>query len=147
MDEIDDAAAIPSGARRAALARGVRLPLVSGKTSAAVLLACFALTSLIIFPLKGWLPLWVDVEILLGVWWVVWMAALAHFLHSGRRITDDHAMGAPRNWLSIFSRGKTSSSQSSSDGGWWWLDFGDVADIEGCAVLIAIILAVIVAFI
>ncbi len=146
---MDDPSVARTPSRKQALAHSVRLPLVSGKSNAAILLACFALTSLIIFPLKGHLPMWIDVEILLGVWWLVWSAALICLLYHGHRVADDHTMGTPRNWLSIFSGGKSGGNKSSTSGsGWALLDILDVGvDFEGCAILIAIILALCVAFI
>lgn len=150
-----------------ALARSVKLPLVSGKTSVFVLLASFGMTALLIVPVAGRFPPWVDVEIVLGIWWLVWLVSLSYFLYTGRRISDDHALGKPRWWFSsggvkerpgssrispdlaaptgavepVEAASKRKPAQSSS--GWNLLDGLDVGgDLEGCLVLLAILLAV-----
>jgi hypothetical protein len=92
-----------------------RLRRLSGKAAAAWLVVCLGLTAVLI-PMALRLPLWIDFEIVLGVWWVVWFAVLSVFLHRGLRVADDHALGQPRNWFSgWFSR----DHQSESSGGWW----------------------------
>lgn len=172
MSEVDAPAPSSAQPRRARLGRRLRLPLVSGKTSVMVLLACFLITGLLVVPLAGRFPAWIDVEILLGIWWIVWTAALTHLLYTGRRIDDDHVMPPPRIWF--FTRKSTdkprssrisgslaapapgkapqadkeapSSSSSSSSSGWNLLDGIDV-DLEGCAVILGVILAAIVALI
>lgn len=134
--------------RKSALARAVSIPMVSGKSSAAILALCFVLTAVLVVPLARKFPPWVDFEIVVGLWWVVWAVALAILLHGGHRITDDHVMGQPRNWLAGLGGGdKSEKKQASSDGWpWWlWLDFGEAG--EGCLIAIGIVLAVIVAFI
>src|SRR5262249_10174101 len=94
---------LPVGApARPSLARRLRLPRLSGKVSAAWLVCCFALTAVLI-PMALRLPRWVEFEIVLAAWWAIWLAVLAGLLYTGRRVTDDHRLGEPRNW---FSSGK-----------------------------------------
>ena len=60
---------------------------VSGTITALWLVACLVLTAVLI-PAVLRLPRWVEFEIVLGVWWVVWFAALTWFLFRGLRVTD-----------------------------------------------------------
>ena len=53
-------------ARRASLAKRVRLPRLSGKASAAWLFVCFGLTAALI-PMVLRLPRWVEFEIVLAL--------------------------------------------------------------------------------
>jgi hypothetical protein len=129
--------------------RGMRLPFLSGKSSAAVLFVCLAITAVMILPLIRKVPPWIDFEIIIAIWWVVWTIALAAVLNSGRRVADDHILGTPRNWLSGF--GKKSQDQdrprrTDSDWGcapWYWLDFGGFD--EGCLLVLGVIAALVVA--
>jgi hypothetical protein len=142
MGESSRDASKPTG--RTPLARRAVLPLVSGKTSAALLGVCFLLTALIILPLAKRVPAWIDVEIVLGLWWAIWVVALTAVLKSGQRVSDDHALPPPRNWLGVFNRGG-SRPLSSGGSGWSWLDFSFV-DAEGCLILLGIILAFVALF-
>jgi hypothetical protein len=121
--------------------RRVKLPVVSGKATAAVIVACLVVAGLIVFPLTTYFqfPTWVRVEIFLGVWWVVWVIALCRLLYSGRRLSDDHVMGKPRDWVS-WMFGKGSSGSSSSGSSWWYVPI----DAEGCAWVLAAIVAFVV---
>jgi hypothetical protein len=111
--------------RRAA--RKVQLPLISGKGSVLILVLCFAAAAAGVF-LAGFtlhFPMWIDFEIMLALWWVVWAIALARILYLGQRINDDFSYRPPRSWF--WSRG--------GDIGWGTADgIGYVAwDLEGCA--------------
>lgn len=86
----------PTPQRR--LTRRLALPLVSGKGSVAVLLACFVLSGLVI-PLAARLPVWVEFELVLAFWWVAWVLVLGHLLFHGRRLTDDYAWRPARSWI------------------------------------------------
>jgi hypothetical protein len=122
----------------------MRLPIVSGKATAAVVIVCLVLTALITVPLAGYfrMPPWIRFEIVLGVWWVIWVIALARLLHLGHRLSDDHAMAEPRDWFSgLFGRG------SGNGGSWSGPDVFVVGDFEGCAYVLAFLVAVLVAII
>jgi hypothetical protein len=112
---------IPVPKRRAFLKRA-RLPLVSGKTSVAVMLLCLGATAVWIIPFARKLPPWIDVEIVLALWWCVWTVTLTRLLYTGRRLSDDHELGSPRSWFS--------SDKSSRNTAWGLLDI----PLEGCAV-------------
>jgi hypothetical protein len=130
--------------RKTSLAKRVRLPRLSGKASAAWLAVCFALTAVLI-PMALRLPRWVEFEIVLALWWVIWLAVLTRLLYTGQRVADDHQLREPRNWFSS-SRSEQKEQRNNSDGGWWdgffWDSFlGDAERIAvGCLVVIGLIL-------
>ena len=124
------------------LAKRMRLPRLSGKAAAAWLLICLLLPAVLI-PAVVRLPIWVDVEIVLGVWWLVWLAVLARLLYIGQRVTDDHALQSPRSWFGAKDKSARPRGGGGSwlDGlGWGW-DFP--VDSEGCAVAILIVVGLI----
>jgi hypothetical protein len=122
--------------------RPTRLRRLSGKAAAAWLVVCLGLTAVLI-PMVLRLPIWIDFEIVLAVWWVVWLGVLTAFLYSGSRVADDHALQQPRNWFSgWFSSGKSKSGkESTSDGSWW--DGFFVGWFVGDELLVLIIAAVV----
>jgi hypothetical protein len=66
------------------------------------------------------LPRWIEFEIVLAVWWVVWFGALTGFLYNGFRVADDHALVQPRNWFSgWFSKKNRVDKRSDPDSSWW----------------------------
>jgi hypothetical protein len=127
---------LPPQSRR----RRLRLLRLSGKATAAWLVVCFALTAVLI-PVALRLPMWIEFEIVVAVWWAIWLMVLACLLYQGHRVSDDHQMGQPRNWLG----GGTDTRRSAPDTTWWW--FGDcgpcVCDGEGVAILVGLVLLVV----
>jgi hypothetical protein len=96
---------------------------LSGKAAAAWLVVCFLLTAVLI-PMALRLPHWVEYEIVLAVWWVVWFGVLTTFLYRGLRVADDHALQQPRNWFSgWFSSNKSKSEKQCEPRGSWWDGF------------------------
>lgn len=63
---------------------------VSGKWAVAALTFCMLFTGLLI-PLALKKPLWVELEIVVGVWWFVWGLTLTRFLYMGHRVSDDYS--------------------------------------------------------
>lgn len=117
--------------------QALRLPMASGKVSALVLFACFALAAGLAYQLSAplQLPAWLRWEIVVSAWWLVWLLALAHMLYRGKRLSDDHRMGTPRNWFGGGSTGWNLGpvdAPASADG------CGD-----GCAGALAAVVAVI----
>jgi hypothetical protein len=135
----------PADGDRPSEERRLRRPRISGKASALVFGACFVVTGLLFLPLAQYLtlPRWIDAEIVLALWWLIWVAGFAYLLHGGQHLTDDHAMGEPRNWLAGFGLGGAGRAARDDWPWWWWLA---PADFEGCAVVLGVILAVVVAF-
>src|SRR5262249_6486240 len=88
--------------RRKVLLQAIRLPMVSGKVSALVLGLCLAVSAAVVLVVtpRFETPIWLRLELILAAWWVLWVAALASVLYGGKRVSDDHSMGQPRNWFS-----------------------------------------------
>jgi hypothetical protein len=114
------------------LGRILRLPRLSGWASAAVLALCFLLTAVLV-PFVFRLPAWLELEIVLATWWLIWCVALTSLLYTGALVSHDHRAPSPRNWF------------SSGDAG--WLDLGsggfDVPGDEsaiGCLLLLVVII-------
>lgn len=124
------------------LARRVRLPRLSGKASAAWLVVCFALTAVLI-PMALRLPPWVEFEIVVAVWWAIWLAVLTRLLYVGQRVADDHQLGQPRNWFG----GTTQPARTDADRAWWdgffwgwcWGDGDVIAIVIGLVLLVGLI--------
>ena len=127
----------------------LRLPRLSGKATAACLVAFFLATALLI-PGVVRLPLWVDVEIVLGVWWLTWLILLTALLYRGQRVTDDHQLARPRSWLNAFlpepKRDPLDIRKRDRLGWWEWIGYIGPVDGEGCLIVLAILLMLIVAF-
>ena len=69
----DSQVGVDEPVQRPSLAKRLRLPRLSGKASAAWLIVCFGLTALLI-PMVLRLPRWVEFELVLALWWAVWLA-------------------------------------------------------------------------
>ncbi len=119
---------------------------LSGKAAAFGLVLAFLLTGILI-PTVVKLPIWIDFQIVLVVWWGIWLAVLTVMLHHGMRVADDHQLSQPRNWLNWGGKQSpesTPAKRKTAAGGWggWYLDFGG-GDAEGCLwVLGAIVVAI-----
>jgi hypothetical protein len=130
----------PETRNRRLIPRVVRLPRLSGKASAAWLIVCFVLTAALI-PRVLRLPLWIDFEIVLAVWWAVWLLLLTRLLYVGQRVTHDLTLKEPRWWFGD----PAAPSRSSSNGSWWdgffWGSlFGDSEAVAvGCLIVIGLV--------
>jgi hypothetical protein len=113
---------------------------LSGKISAAWLIVCFALTAVLI-PMLLRLPRWVEYEIVLGVWWAVWVGLLTWLLYTGHRVTDDHRLAGPRSWMPEWSKGAAEAAEPGCSW-WWWAP----VEAEGCAYAAMILVAAVVLF-
>jgi hypothetical protein len=139
-DSGDDLNAAEERARRRmglpSLRKRLKLPKVSGKGSVLVLVLCFAASAFIVLPLAWKKPVWIEVEVVLAAWWVVWAVFLSILLHRGWHVSDDHMWTGPSGYW--FSK---SGDAEPSGCGWYFLDFGGFdlgASVgEGCAGVIA----------
>lgn len=123
----------PQPPQRQRLSQRLRLPEVSGKWTVLWLLMCLIVTGLFIpFVLKK--PLWIELEIVVGIWWLIWGVVLTKLLYKGEQVADDHKHHKPRDWFGMGQSGSSSPDLSGCANG---------ADFEGCAVLIGLILALI----
>jgi hypothetical protein len=121
----------------------LRLRRLSGKASAAWLIVCFVLTAVLI-PMALRLPRWIEFEIVVAVWWAIWLAILTWLLYTGQRVADDHQLKEPRNWFRS-AKPQKPKPKKDPDRAWWdgymwgWLG----ADGEAVAIIIALVLLVV----
>jgi hypothetical protein len=83
--------------RRRRLLQIIKLPMVSGKAMAAVLILCFLMTGLLV-PIILRKEAWIDAEFVVGTWWLIWVIVLSAMLYQGHRVSDDHQLGEARSW-------------------------------------------------
>jgi len=105
----------------------LQLPCVSGRWTVFWLLVCFILTGVLI-PLILKLPKWIEFEIVVGIWWLLWAMILTKLLYTGEQVLDDHSLKKPNDWLGIGNAGDVS---------------GCGGDSEGCVVLLGLVVALI----
>lgn len=130
---------------------------LSGKGAAFGLVVAFLFTGILI-PAVLRLPTWIEYEVVLLVWWVIWTAALTTLLYHGKRVADDHRLPPARSWLNWLKSGptspdagkrKSSSAQRNTTSSAWgggWNATGGSGDGEGCLWILGAILALIVLF-
>jgi hypothetical protein len=116
----------PVANRLAAMAdagRRARLPGVSGRSSAVILLILFVAVA-VVLPLALHRSAWVEAEIVVAAWFVIWTAVLTWLGYSGRTVDDDWGgFHRPRR---LFGR-----SGGSSDGSPLPVDVVPYVDLGG----------------
>ncbi len=117
-------------------------PSYSGRTAALLLVLCLAFAAAIALPLLKWLPLWLRMETVLGVWWLGWCVALTVLLYRGALVDDDVAFKPPRSWFTWGKRDGVGSSvaEGVTDVGSGCLNFG-----EGCGQIVVVAVALVLA--
>jgi hypothetical protein len=90
----------PSRVPRVRVARARRAvaalsPGISAQTTAMAVLAAM-IFSIVSFPALLHLPGWLELEIVLAIWWLAGTLALCALLYRGYSIVDDHFFQAPR---------------------------------------------------
>lgn len=63
-------------------------PSVSGERLAVLIAACLGVSAILI-PTAAHLPRWIEFELVLVVWWLVWWVALSWMLFRGHRVEHD----------------------------------------------------------
>jgi hypothetical protein len=128
-----------AGLRR--MARIVAPPL-SGRAAALVMGLCLGVTAAAI-PMAMDLPRWIEYELALGTWWLLWTVALTTLLYRGWRLSDDLVLRAPRlPFSNPGDRTAGAAAKSTSEGGFRAQGCGNVGccDVGGCAEAIAVVL-------
>jgi len=141
--ELMHRAAHPYRARIARVARRV-VPL-SGRSTALVMAAAF-LVSGVVVPIGLKLPGWVELELVLAVWWLALLGITSVLLYKNLRLAEDHRLriGA----LTSALRGSKANEGASKRGSSWWQGLGGCdpgcAEAGGCgeAVVVVAVLAV-----
>jgi hypothetical protein len=84
-------------------------------------------------PFAVHLPRWIEVELVIGLWWAMWSVVLAVVAYRGAQVDDDHVPG-----------GGPIVDMSPSDAPlkpkWSWLE--GLADPEGCLILLVVGVAI-----
>ena len=97
IDGVEDSVPPVGNPYRTRLRRVVRAlaPPLSGRATAVVMALSLALPAIAV-PLSLGLPRWLELEIVLGSWWLIWAGALGVLLYRGFRLSDDYVLRAPR---------------------------------------------------
>jgi hypothetical protein len=82
-----------------------RLPGVSGRWSALVLLVLFIAVA-VVLPLALHRSAWVEAEIVIGAWFLIWTAVLAWLGYAGRTVDEDWGQFRPPRRLVGRGRGR-----------------------------------------
>jgi len=120
---------------------GPRPVRVSGRATAACVVGCLLVTALLI-PALLRLPTWVEYEVVLCVWWAVWLATLTWLLYTRKRLTDDHRLGSPRRWFGAPKSSVGERGGSAWEPFFWGSAFAPEGALFGCAVVIGVIVLV-----
>jgi hypothetical protein len=104
-----------------------RLPGVSGRWSAVLLLVLF-LAVAVVLPLALHRSAWVEAEIVIGAWFLIWTAVLAWLGFAGRTVDED--WGTFRRPRRLFGRGGNAGG-GGTDGGTGVLDAAPFLDLSG----------------
>lgn len=65
-------------------------PKISRKPLVLAVSLCLAISAILI-PVGAHLPRWIETEMVLAAWWLVWTIALAVILYRGHKVDDDAA--------------------------------------------------------
>jgi hypothetical protein len=63
-------------------------PIVSRKPLVLAIAVCLLLSGVII-PVGAHLPKWIEAEIVIAAWWLIWILTLTALLYQGHRVDDD----------------------------------------------------------
>jgi hypothetical protein len=131
-DTLRPGAGRPVANRLAALAdvgRRARLPGVSGRWSAVLLLVMLVLVA-VVLPLALHRSAWVEAEIVVAAWFFIWTAVLTWLGYSGRTVDED--WGGFRRPRRLFGRGGGSGGGTSSIDAVPYVDLSglDIPDLD-----------------
>jgi len=119
--------------RIAVSAKRVLSPISATWTVVAIL-ACSVLTATAL-PLLFAMPRWIEIEIVLGTWWLVWAVVLGVLAHRGQPLDRDFALGSepkPANPARV-----AAPAVEPKKSRWSWLDvLGCASDGEGLVLFV-----------
>ena len=126
---------------RTIVRRALYLPRVSGAQSFLTLLLCMGITALMV-PMALRLPVWIEAEIVVAIWWAIWCGALTLFLYNGWLVTHDFKQPTFSTPAPSRDAGKDSYNRGWWDGFFWgsFPDFGGDDAVVGCLALIVLII-------
>lgn len=129
--------AVPIGTSSAY--RGVIAPPAESATKASAkritlgVLAALAFTAAAV-PFALHLPSWIEIELVIGSWWVTWSIVLAVIAYRGAHVVDDHRPGASGKAVALDEAAPAKPK-------WSWLLEG-LSDPEGCLIALVVLAVV-----
>lgn len=115
--------------RRRKLLEKAKLPMLSGLATAMVVVGLLAVTAILVPVLFGQ-PTWIEAEIVLAMWWLIWIGVLTYLLYHGHQVSHDHELHKPRSWWPAFKNLDFD-----------FLDLSSVGNADGCAIALLILIA------
>ncbi len=146
--EENSAPALPAHPYR--MAPSIRARLARARVSApkvvGLVLACLLFTAAAL-PFALHLPRWVELEAVLGGWWLVWATVLAVLAHRGHPLDRTYSWAMPGSdeptpatipepRKSPPASAEGGASSRSDQGRWGWLDWLSLGDAEGVLLLV-----------
>ncbi len=117
-------------------------PPVSGSLTALIVGSLMALAG-VAFPSMLRLPRWIELEIVVALWWGIWTLTFVVLLYRGWRVARDLKSMKGKKVADQKHKGDSASSSSTID----WADaLSGGFDLDGCMVVLALALAIGAAF-
>lgn len=117
---------VVAGARRV-------LSPISATWTVVAILACSVLTAAALPPLFA-MPRWIEIEVVLGTWWVLWAVVLGVLAHRGRPLDRDFTLGSSKPSTRAHVAAPAAEPSKSR---WSWLDvLGCASDGEGLVLFV-----------
>ncbi len=114
-------------------------PRVSGATTAAIVAGSFV-TSAVLLPTALKLPTWVEAELVIVVWWLVWTVLLTVLLVRGYRLADDWVHFSPWERPSPDeTKPSTPTAKASKGSGFEWGCSDGCSGIDGEGALVVLV--------
>lgn len=108
------------------------VPPISSAATVIVILACCAFTALAL-PALFSMPRWLEIEVVLGAWWLVWAVVLGVLAHRGRPLDRDYSLSSE----SPANPDRAPAPPREPPSRWSWLDvLGAVSDLEGIVIFV-----------
>lgn len=121
--------------RIAVSAKQVLSPISATWTVVAIL-ACSVLTATAL-PLLFAMPRWIEIEIVLGTWWIVWAVVLGVLAHRGQPLDRDYALGSEPKPANPERARAAALLEEPKKSRWSWLDvLGCASDGEGLVLFV-----------
>lgn len=109
---------------------------ISATWTVVAILACSVLTATSL-PLLCAMPRWIEIEIVLGTWWMVWAVVLGVLAHRGQPLDRDFALGSEPKPANLARARVAAPVAEPKKSRWSWLDvLGCASDGEGLVLFV-----------